>query len=297
MKQENILESLLSSLKSGLIHTHTFVGVYINKKGKLKVLKDKTGKFIWFGSCALIHNEFMSKLSADDPEFKNCDFYAISGSNYIQHRLMFHGYEAADVCVTPEMMLVLRAVVLEFHRKANLGLFLPILVYLNKLYAQIQDDPSSFFTSISKAKQLVMEETETCCSCGTLCHVPDITKHGKLTNDQMRGILDLVEKDKLFCFDCGVKFIIGTAKYKTVCLSDTAKAHDVQQLIKKCDSIDITQPNFDYEAAQNILKELMSFVSSSKMTVVDGDKVKSVKILNNTTPPSAPITQTPPWMS
>ena len=298
MQKENIFEGLLSRLKSALIHTRTFIGVYINKKGKLKVLKDKqTGKFIWFDSCALIHNEFMSKLSAADPEFKNCEFYAISASNYIHHRLLLHGYEAADVRVTPDMMLVFHAVVLEFHRKASLGLFMPISANLNKLHEKIQGDPSSIFVAAAKAKKLVMEETKPCCSCGTLCHVPDMAKDDKLTSGQLKEILSLVEEDKLFCFGCGVKFMSGTAKYKTAGLTDMAKAQHVQQLINKCDSMDTEQANFDYDAAQNILKELMSCIASVKMTVVDGDEVKSVNIPKNITPPSKPNIPTPPWLN
>lgn len=297
MQKENIFESLISSLKSVLVHSRTFIGVYINRKGKLKVLKDEHGKFIWFGSCALIHNEFMSKLTTNDPEFNNCDFYAISASNYIHHRLLFHGYEAADVRVTPEMMLVFHAVALEFHRKASLGLFLPVSVNLNKLHEKVQGDVSSLFLAVTKAKKLVMEETKPCCSCGTLCHVPDMAAHDKLTSEQLKEILGLVEEDKLFCFECGVKFMSGTAKYKAASLTDMAKAQHVQQLINKCDSMDVNQLNFDYDAAQNILKELMSCIASVKMTVVDGDDVKSVKIPKNITLPNKPNIPTPPWMN
>lgn len=298
MQQENIFENLLSRLKSTLIHGCTFIGVYIDKKGKLKVLKDKqTGKFSWFDSCALIHNLFMSKLAADDPEFKNCEFYAISGANYIQHRLMLHGYEAADVRVTSDMMLVFHAVLLNFHRKSSLGLFMPISINLNKLHDKVQGDPSTLFVAAAKAKKLVMEETKPCCSCGTLCHVPDMGNNDKLTTGQMNEILALVDEDKFFCFGCGVKFMAGTAKYKTAGLTDMAKAQHVQQLINKCDSMDTEQANFDYDAAQNILKELMACITSSKMTVVDGDEVKSVKIPKNITPPVKPNTPTPPWMN
>lgn len=296
MQKENIFEGLLSSLKYTSIHTRTFIGVYINKKGKLKVLKDKqTGKFIWFGSCALVHNEFMSKLSAADPEFNNCEFYAISASNYIHHRLMLHSYEATDVRVTPEMILVFPAVALEFHKKASLSLFMPISANLNELHEKVQGDPSSMFMAITQAKKLLTEETRLCCSCGTLCHVPDLVKNANLTSGQLKEILSLVEEDRLFCFGCGVKFMSGTAKYKIAGLTDMAKAQYVQQLINKCDSMDTEQANFDYDAAQNILKELMSCIASVKMTVVNGDEVKSVNIPKNITPPSNPNIPTPPW--
>lgn len=294
----NMFDVLLEKINGVLSVSRTFIGVYVNKKGKFKVLKDpQTGKFSWFASCALIHNEFMNKLIANDPEFKDCRFYAISGVNYINHRLMLHGYENVDVKITRDMLLIFNAVSLEFHKKANLGLFMPVSEHLNKLNEKIQSDPSSLFMAAAKAKKLVMEESKPCCSCGTLCHVPELSQHEKIAVKHVKEIFELVEEGKLFCFACGIKFMVSTAKYKTMGWTDMAKAKAMNELINKCEQLDANQPNFDFDAAQKTVKEMMSYIASTTMTVLDGDEIKSEKTPKQNIIPKTSGQTPPPWMN
>lgn len=288
---DNIFQGLIDQLEATLKSTRMFMGAYTNKKGKFKILKDTNGKPIWYATGALIYNEFMAKLSAKDPEFQSCSFYAISGSNYIHHRLMIHGYEAVDVRVTPDMMYVLHAIPLEFHKKVGLGLFVPVTANLDKLHALTQKDPTMIFHALNKAKKLVLEETKPCCSCGTLCHVPDLSENKNLSDTQKEDIISLVEDNKVFCFDCGIKFISSTAKYKAESFTDTAEVQQMNQLIAKCESMDLSKPDFDYNAAQGILQDLMSRLSSVKMTVVDGADVKSVKLSKKV------VNKISPWLN
>lgn len=299
MSPNNIFDQLLKEMKNVFGYSHTFIGVYVNKRGKFKIIKNaQTGKFVWYSSCALLYSEFINKLLAKDPEFQNCDFYAISGSDYINHRLTIHGYEDSDIKVTPELLLVIKAIPLEFHNKAKVGLFMPISVHLAELSSKLDKDPSTFFKAVVKAKKIILEETQPCSSCGMLCHIPDIAKNEKLSSGQLKDILSIVDDDKFFCFGCGVKFISNAAKVKAAAFTDAAKVQHVQQLISKCDLLDITQPNFDFDAATNILKDLMSHISTAKMTSLLGDKFTSEKLTAKEIKTSnSAATQPPPWMN
>lgn len=295
---QNLFDSLLKKISSELANSHTFIGVYTDKKGKFRILKDEqTGKYKWYSSCALIHSEFMNKLAANDPAFKGCTFYAISGVDYVDHRLTIHGYENTEAEVSHEMMLVLRPVLLEFHKKAALGLFMPVSTVLNTLTEKIKNDPSALFLVASKAKQLILEETKPCCSCGTICHIPELSDHKNITTDQMKELLYMFEKQKLFCFGCGIKFMAGTARYKIAGWTDMAKVQAMNALITKCESMDINQPNFDYDAAQNALKDMMSHITATKLTVVNGDEIKSEKITKKDILPKQSGQNPPPWMN
>lgn len=299
MNTRHIFDQLLKEIKNVFGYRHTFIGVYVNKRGKFKIMKDaQTGKFAWYSSCAILYSEFVNKLLAKDPEFQNCDFYAISGTEYIHHRLIIHGYEDSGVKVTPELLLVIKAMPLEFHNKANVGLFMPISVHLNTLNAKVDKDPGAFLNVVLKAKQLILEETESCTSCGMPCHVPDMSKDEKLSGEHLKAIHSVVKDDKIFCFGCGIKFMANAAKVKVTEFKDAAKVQYVQQLISKCELLDITQPNFDFDAATNILKDLMSHTAKTKMTALLGDKVTSEKLVAKDIKTSnSDATQPPPWMN
>jgi len=270
----NPFNTLLDKLNHKLGHLRTFIGIYVNAQGEMKILRDSaTGKFAWYTSCASLHTEFLKHLHNREPEYENCDFYAIAGMSYINNQLLINGYERTKVKVSYEMLLVFNAIELNFHKKASIGMFMPIEYNLNALYDKIKKDPSLMFEALTRAKQLVFTETKPCTSCSTICHVPELEGHPSLSSDAIKEIEYITEDNKYFCFSCGKTLMINMAKHKMIACSDLNKIKQVQSLVVEFDQLDFNNCNFDFNKAQKIMKDLMAHVSKSRMTVVDKDKV------------------------
>jgi hypothetical protein len=298
----NPFSALLDKLNHKLGHVRTFIGVYVNSKGEMKILRDATtGKFAWHPSCASLHTEFLKRLHNHDAEYEKCNFYAIAGMSYINNQLLINGYEKTKVKVTSEMLMVFNAIALNFHKNASIGMFMPIEYNLNKLYEKIKNDPSSLFSALTRAKELVLTQTKPCTSCSTLCHVPDLNDHSdSLPPEALEEIENIKESDKHFCFSCGKTLMINMAKHKMIACADLNKIKRVQSLVVELEQCDLNSLNFDFNKAQSVMQELMANVSKTNMTVVNNDKVMRKEKLAPTNPeanksdsPSTP----PPWMN
>lgn len=257
-----------------MAHATTFIGVCITTKRHMKIIKDEaTGKFAWYASCAALHTEFMKRMQADPSKYKGCDFYAISGLNYLNNKLMINAAESAKITISAEALVVLNAVELNFHKKASIGMFMPIQFNLEKVYDKIKNDPSQLFAAASRAKDLIFNESKPCTSCGTLCHVPDMSDHPEMSSAMLKDIMDITSDNKHFCFNCGRTIMINMAKHKMEACSDFVKINKVTELVVEFEKFDLSNTNFDFDRAQHVMRELMHCISKTNVTVVKNDKV------------------------
>jgi hypothetical protein len=297
---QNPFTSLLDKIQDGLEHERTFIGVYLNTKGQMKILKDETtGKFVWYSSAALLHAEFLKRLTAKPEEYSNCLFYAIKGTSYANNKLLINFYEKLKTQVTHEMLLVFNSVPLEFHKKSYLGMFMPLELNLSRLYEKVKKDPSLLFEAAKRAKHLVFDESKPCTSCGVLCHIPDM-KDSKIAKSVRDEVSDLANGHNHYCFDCGKLFIASTVKHAMLSCNDVSKINAVTALLTEVAKLDLNNPSFDFTKAQNILSDLMSYVGTANMFVVDGNDVKQVKSKASSQKPIVGLTkptEIPNWMN
>lgn len=274
---ENPFNELLSRIRSGLANQYKFLGVYLNRHGQLQIIKDANGKIVWYSSCALLYAEFLKRLVSDPKEYSKCEFYAINGKLYQHDKLLINLYVNQAVSgISRDMMLVFDAVHLNFHKKSSIGLFMPIQFNLDKINEKVHKDPSFLFEAAKRAKDLVFNETKPCTSCGELCHVPDVEDIPDITESQLTAINKMTEGNKIFCFDCGRIFMTKTAAYKIEGCTDFNKVNTVKSLSAEIIKMDFRNSSFDFDKAQNLLKDLMAHISNKiSMTAVDNDKVTS----------------------
>lgn len=253
------------------------MGVSLDSKGRMQILRDANGKIAWYNSCALLHAEFLKLLLSKPTDYANCDFFAINGKNYQHDKLLISLYENKDVSgITRDMLIVFDAVSLDFHKKANIGMFMPIQFNLDRLYEKVKKDPTFLFDAAKRAKDLVLNETKSCTSCGTLCHVPDVEDIPHITAAQMAEVKRMSEGNRLFCFDCGRIFMTNTAEYKISDCTEAHKVNAVKALSSEISKMDFYNPSFDFNKAQNLLKDMMTHISKkSSITSVDNDKVST----------------------
>jgi len=274
---QNPFTSLLDKIQDGLEHERTFIGVYLTTKGQMKILKDETtGKFVWYPSAALLHAEFLKRLMAKPDEYNNCVFYAINGRSYMNNKLLINLYEKLKTQVSHEMLLVFNPVPLEFHKKSYLGMFMPLEINLSRVYEKVKKDPSLLFEAAKHAKHLVFNESKPCTSCGTLCHIPNM-KDSEIAKSVRDEVDDLTNGKNHYCFNCGKLFIASTVKHVMLSCSDAVKVNATNVLLTEVAKLDLNNPSFDFTKAQNILSDLMSYVGTASMLVVDGNDVKQVK--------------------
>ena len=296
---QNPLNILLDKIYDQLVFTRTFIGVCLNKKGQMTILKDEaTGKFTWYASCALIHAEFVNRMQKDPATYSGCDFYALNGENYMKNKLLINLYENKSLSVTPEMLIVLNGVELNFHKKSSIGMFMPTKLNLDKLYEKIKSDPSKLFEATLLAKDIVFQESEPCTSCGVMCFVPDMERHPNASPAAIKHIENVKDENKQFCFDCGRSVMINLAKYKMAGCTDLNKINTVRNMIIELEKLDLNNPKFDFDKAQNVMKTLMSHVSKASMIVVENDNVSIHKVDDNK--PAYNLTKTTevaPWMN
>lgn len=301
MTPNNPFQTLLEKIQSALAHKHTFVGLYVNKKGHIKFIKDANGKLTLYATAALLHEEFMKKLVKDPDEFKGCTFFALSGYNYINNKLIVNLYESTKTKVTENMLTPLNVMELNFHRKAGMAMFMPLQFNLDRLYSNMQKDPSKLFEAAARAKDLIFNESKPCASCGTLCHVPDIADRDDITHNQIKEIIDITSDNKYFCLDCGRKFITSSSEYRLTGCTDFNKIKTVNSLISQLNGLSFTDPAIDFDKAQNLMKDLVSHLSKTKMhmTSLNGDKITS-QFTDEKSEPTQSLTQpsqTSPWLN
>jgi hypothetical protein len=237
-------------------------------------------------------------LQSDPAAYAGCDLYAVNGENYVNNKLLINLYDSTNVKVSHEVFAVFSAVELDFHKKANIGMFMPLKFNLDKLYAKIKDDPSRLFEATIRVKDLVFNESKPCVSCGVLCHVPDLSDEPNISAAALKEILKMTEEDKNFCFECGRTMMINMAKHKMTACADLQKINTVKDLVVELESCDLSDSKFDFDKAQRTMKSLMSCVSKTHMTVVDNSKVTEQKLHapvkpTNLTKPS----DISPWMN
>lgn len=299
---ENPFKDLLARLKSNFAYQYKFMGVSLNKHGQMQILRNANGKIAWYDSCALLHAEFLKILRTKPEVYEDCAFFAINGKNYQHDKLLINLYQNKDVSgISRDMLIVFDAIPLNFHKKANLGMFMPIQFNLDRINEKVHKDPSFLFEAAKRAKDLVFNETKPCTSCGTLCHVPDVEDIPNITNAQMKDINKMTEGNKIFCFDCGRIFMTRTAEYKISGCAEVHKVNAVKALSAEINKMDFLNPSFDFTKAQNLLKDLMGHISKkTNMTAVDNDKVTSA-FSGQSKPASTPIAPAneniKPWMN
>jgi hypothetical protein len=290
---------LLDTIQKKLAFSRTFIGISVDEKGQMTVLKDEaTGKFIWYRSCASLHTEFVSRLQSDPTKYKGCDLYAVNGESYVNNKLLISLYNTTNIKVSPEVFAVFNAIELDFHKNANIGMFMPLKFNLDKLYAKIKDDPSQLFAAAIRAKDLVFNESKPCVSCGVLCHVPDLSDEPNISAAALKEILNMTEDNKNFCFECGRTIMVNMAKHKMTDCTDLQKISTVKDLVMELESCELSDLKFDFDKAQTTMKSLMSCVSKTRMTVVNNSKVTEQKLHTpvkptNLTKPS----DISPWMN
>jgi hypothetical protein len=288
---------LLSSIQKKLAPSRTFIGVIVDKKGFISILKDETTrKFIWYSSCATLYSEFINRMQNN--QYKECTFYAISATNYASNKLLINLYDGASIKVTPEEFVVFDAIELNFHKKASIGMFMPLKFNLDALYEKIKNDPSRLFEASVKAKDLVFSESKPCTSCGVVCHVPDITTQPGISNSAIKDILNVTSENRYFCFECGRAMLISAAKHKMADCTDLQKINKVKNLVIELEKCVLSGSNFEFEKTQNIMKELLSCISKSRMTVVNNNQVTEQK--NNAAATPTKLTkpeEISPWMN
>jgi hypothetical protein len=275
----NPFTDLLDKIQKRLAHQRTFIGVVVDQKGYMSIIKDATTrKLIWFSSCAALHTEFVHLAQSKPGQFQGCDFYAISGENYAGNKLLLNLYDDAKIKASEEVFVVFNAVELNFHKQANIGMFMPLQFNLDRLYEKITKDPSLLFEATMRAKDLVFEESKPCTSCGVLCHVPDMSTQPNITAAAVKEILNITAENRHFCFSCGRVMMINMAKYKMIACTDMHKINRVASLVRELESCELTNSNFDFDKAQSTMKDLMSCISKTRMTVVNNDHVAEHKI-------------------
>lgn len=265
----------------------------------MTILKDEaTGKFIWYASCALLHAEFINRMQKDPATYSGCDFYAISGDNYIKNKLLINLYQNKTFKVAPEMLLVLNVIELNFHINYNIGMFVPTQFNLDKLYEKVKSDPSKLFEAALLVKDIVFNKSNPCTSCGVLCFMPDMKQHPNMTSSALKHIEHIKEDNKQFCFDCGRAVMINLAKYKMTGCTDMSKINTIKNMVIELESLDLNNPKFDFDKAQQSMKNFMSFIGKAKMIVVENDNVNVQKLDSNKAVPNlTKTTDIKPWMN
>jgi hypothetical protein len=275
----NPFTELLDKIHKKLAHARTFIGVTVDHKGYMSIIRDATTcKLLWYPSCAALHTEFVQRTQSNPSQYQGCDFYAISGENYIGNKLLLNLYDGTKMKVSNELFVVFNAIELNFHKQANIGMFMPLQFNLDRLYEKITKDPSLLFEATLRAKDLVLEESKPCTSCGVLCHVPDLSAQPNMSAAALKEILNITSENRHFCFSCGRVMMINMAKYKMVACTDMHKINKVASLVRDLESCELTNSNFDFEKAQSTMKELMSCISKTRMTVVNNDHVEQHKV-------------------
>ena len=303
MVPSNPFNMLLDKFQNSQEQANIFIGVYLNKSGHIRIMRDSAGKLIWYKSVAILHAEFLRCMTTNPQEFQACDFYAISGPRYTGDKLLLNLYETAKIKVTSTMLLIFNAVELDFHRKASVGMYMPLQFNLDNLYAKVQKDPSVLFEVAARAKHLIFNESKPCVSCGILCHVPDITGHPGVSSLAHKELMRIEEENKNFCFDCGKTLIANTAKYKMLSCSDFNKVNTVTALVADIEKLSAFDTPFDFDKAQNILREIMQHISKSSMLILDGDTVirqekpKSDVLMNIKNAAVTKPSEIPPYMN
>lgn len=297
----NPFQTIIDKLRTKLVHEHTFIGIYVNKKKRMKILRDPaTGKFVWYSSCSELYGAFINYLSSNTVEFKGCDFYAINASEYINNKLLINLYTSADVAVTHETLLPFRPVSLDFHRKASIAMYMPIKRNLDNFYEKVKEDPSCLFEIAQKAKDLVFNESKPCVSCGTVCHVPDVSHNDELSSEARTELMRLSEENRDFCFACGKDIVTSVANFKMKDCGDMHKVNTVNALIAEANTLDLTANDFDFDKAQNVIRQLMGHIAKTRMTIVSDDNIIREELNESQPIKEADITkssQLPPWMN
>jgi len=82
--------------------------------------------------------------------------------------------------------------------------------------------------------------------------------------------------------------------------SDVSKVNTVTALLTEAAKLDLNNPSFDFTKAQNILSDLISYVGTANMLVVDGKDVKQMKSKAASQKPIIGLTkptEIPNWMN
>jgi len=296
----NPFKSLVDKIKNVTAQNTTFIGVYVNKKGHIKIIRDAAGKLAWYDTAALLYKEFIKRSISDPKEFANCKLYAVNSRNYINNKLVINLYESAKVKVNEAMLMPINALELHFHKRTSLAIFMPLQINLDNLFNGMKNDPSKMFEAAARAKDLIFNESKACSSCGTLCHVPDMEEQPGITDKQLKEIINVTADGRYFCFDCGRNFITSAAEYKLNGCTDFNKIKTVNSLISQINGLAFTDPEIDFDKAKNLMKDIVSHVSDKKlnMTAVSGSTITSQTTEkpaagHNVTPPS----NTSPWLN
>jgi hypothetical protein len=269
----NPFQEFLNKFQQNSKAANSFIGISLSRSGRMKILRDSNGKFIWHSSSSELYAAFLNLATTNPKAYKNCSFYAIHTAGYINNKLMINAYEMEKISVTPEMLLVFRAQELDFHTNSRIGLFMPLNFNLHKMHAAVHKEPHRLFELAEKAKNLIFHESKPCVSCGTVCHVPDMSEHPSLTNAALQELSDIAEDKRQFCFNCGKSIIANAAKYSLVSCGDMNKVNTVNSLLAEIASVDMNDMNFDFDKVQRVLMQLLQNVGNSAMTIVDGKSV------------------------
>lgn len=267
----------------------------------MKLLKDtSTGKFIWHPSCTELYKVFLNNVYSNPAEFEGCRFYAVNAREYMENKLLINLYAQADVKVSSEMLLPFKMVSLDFHVRASIAMYMPIKRNLDHLYEEVQKNPSRLFEIAQKAKDLVFNESKPCISCGTVCHMPDVSDHTELSKEARSELMRLSEENRDFCFACGKEIVMRVADFKMRSCSDMVKVNTISALCHELDNIDLNDVNFNFDKAQKLIRHLMGHITKSSMTVVAGDDVIREESNKNQPIKESDITkpsQLPPWLN
>ena len=243
-----------------------FIGLWTDKNGIPEFMRDANGKPVWFKTLVAAHKNFLDmKGYLPTKKFPNATAYAVRADNYMNHKLSIHAYVSQKLEINDTTVKVIKARPLNFHKSAEIGMIMPLQNMMENLFAKLQrEGPAAINETAKLAKRYLIDESMPCSSCGLLCHAVHLRE--KYKDAKLEGL-------RMFCFECGTSAVCNSARY----VLGTSALQSVDSAIKEIQAMNMLDSKFNHERATELLKEIMSCVTSNNLLMVNHNEVEAIK--------------------